>query len=127
MTDSPTSKKPFLPFSQTSSKFNNDAFQRELQELRVSRLHAYPSTIFARGGLIPTMPSRNSITITGHSISRSSLFEAATSLCDADNVRAVQAMSPEHMEPAPKTPEPRPGQTSPCAKDDTKTTKTPEP
>ncbi|KAK8768598.1 hypothetical protein V5799_014935 [Amblyomma americanum] len=27
MTDSPTSKKPFLPFSQTSSKFNNDAFQ----------------------------------------------------------------------------------------------------
>lgn len=116
MTGSAASKKQLLSLSQIPSNFNEDAFQRELLQLRVSRIHAYPSTIFARGGLMPTVPSRNSITITGRNVSRTSLFEASP--FDSDDIRAMQTKSPEHMEPAARTPEPRPPS---CEKVDAKT------
>nr|XP_037268720.1 uncharacterized protein LOC119160093 [Rhipicephalus microplus] len=116
MTESADSKKQLLSLSQTPSNFNDDAFQRELLQLRASRIHTYPTTIFARGGLTPTVPSRNSITITGRNVSRASLFEASP--FDSDDVRVMQTMSPEHMEPAARTPEPRPPS---CEKVDAKT------
>ncbi|KAH6935427.1 hypothetical protein HPB50_005741 [Hyalomma asiaticum] len=127
MTGSAASKKELLSLSQAPSNFDEDAFQRELWQLRVSRIHAYPTTIFARGGLMPTVPSRNSITITGRNVSRTSLFEVGDSPFDSDDVRATpapaatQTMSPEgpeHMEPAVRTPEPR---LSSLEKDDAKT------
>ncbi|XP_077558316.1 uncharacterized protein LOC144173886 [Haemaphysalis longicornis] len=120
MTGSGTSKEPLLHASQTASNFNEDAFQRELRQLRLSRVHTYAPTIFARGGTVPTAPSRNSITITGQSLSRASVYDAAAVFDDVDDARATPTMSPEHMEPSPRTPEPRPQMTSPSDMDDTK-------
>ncbi|XP_029822418.1 uncharacterized protein LOC8036676 isoform X1 [Ixodes scapularis] len=65
----PPATEPLLPGLQTVLNFNDDIFQRELRELRESRLHTYAGTIFARSGLVPTMASRSSITMTGQNLS----------------------------------------------------------
>ncbi|CAN8006630.1 unnamed protein product [Ixodes hexagonus] len=100
----PPATEPLLRGLQTVLNFNDDIFQRELRELRESRVHTYAGTISARSGLVPTVASRHSITITGQNLSP--VFEHVLQ-GDSDESeeetrdstpQMMRAHTPDHME-----------------------------